>query len=64
VPRHSVPNKHLVYIFVYRVFHFLDTRYNMTLGTNGMDFFGQMVSNCFVRHGSNCIKLCSSFVIF
>jgi hypothetical protein len=47
MPRHSVPNKYSVYIYVYRVFYFPNTRYNVTLGTNGMNFFGMF-----------CIHLC------
>jgi hypothetical protein len=64
VPRHSVPKKHSVYIYVYRVFYFTDTRYNVTLGTNRIDFFGQMAVKIFVRHGSKSIKVCPSFINF
>jgi hypothetical protein len=39
-------------------------RYNGTLGTNGLDSFGQVLPNFFVMHGSKSIQVGPSFVNF
>jgi hypothetical protein len=62
--QHSVHNRHSIQTYMYLVFCIPDTRYNMTLGTNGMGFFRQVVGNFFVEHGYKSITVCPSFVKF